>query len=818
LRFHVSTYPSLTEVAPREYDLESFRDLVYFLGAPKPYLDKKDAPLFSPHTLAPHTTVSLENVVNVTFAVLDLDEWEKGVKLPGKRPAKGPPWPLEKLLETVSRYPCDWFVYSSFSNPGGESFRGRVVLPLSRVVLPSEWPRLWVVLNEEFGRGRSDPQCKDASHRYYAPAYRDGGGIAPLAVGVWAGEDVPGVQRAESPRTGEDRVLNVDELLLKAPAGVTRGGEAIDLGATPTKETLKWLATHLQKSTAAGKKSIGAAMAAVAKGESYADPGERDAVTYRLAAQITARWPYLDVKSTVDLFAPSLQLMGDDAPTLEQVEEKIKRLLKSHADLRGSRIREAFRSDRTEPYTPDEIMQFCDQLGCELQDLRRRWVIVHEKSVYIFINGGYKRLSKDNAPNAAVTLLAPAITANVDPYKTLQNGTVRPKSADELAHDYGTIVGHTAMDLRAQYSRFDAPTDTLVLATAPRRDIKPKWHPAIDKLFRLQAQSEERYMAFMAWLSNVPNLDKPLPALYFFGERGTGKSLFAAGLAKIWCDAPLPLSQAFSRFNDAVARCPVLFGDEVTLSAQDTEKLRLFTQGQVHHLDRKNHDLLELRGCVRIVLAANNDNLLRTHASLTRADIDALSERIISIETTKEVREYLESLPHDEIVSWVRDDKMAEHIMFIAENAHFTDVGRFSVRSTDDSVPTKMVVNSGIRGKICEFLCGFLSNPKPFQGNQQVAHLIRVLNGELLVNAKALSATWEMYCANDKDPPRVSRISHELGGLCQDDRRRSVRDGARVTHYRAVDTKTLVSWAEQTQFADTDALLNSIASMNEIRQ
>lgn len=168
----IATYHSTKDPTPHVYGGLTWEGFVVGLGDPKPFLHKDDAPMWAPHTLLPGTTCAKANITSVTICVLDLDSG----------------WTVGEVTEHVATLPCPFALYSSFSFKGDindphSPFKGRLIMPLSRPALPSEWDGLWAHLNAKYAKGKSDPACKDPSRRYYVPSFLEGG-PRPIAIAI----------------------------------------------------------------------------------------------------------------------------------------------------------------------------------------------------------------------------------------------------------------------------------------------------------------------------------------------------------------------------------------------------------------------------------------------------------------------------------------------------------------------------------------------------------------------------------------------------------------------------------------------------------
>lgn len=170
---------------------ESFPAFVQALGPPRPYPAKMGIPMYSPAEWPPGVPKKLEHVLRVHFGVLDYDDVPMGdlaqvlarIDVPYvfcSSWSHGDPYKTKLALEQQSRAqsPLDralsgWDPPSAAPPPESRLVRGRLLVPFSRPVLPTEWRRVWQALARRYSYGRAvvDRACSDASHCYFVPAH-----------------------------------------------------------------------------------------------------------------------------------------------------------------------------------------------------------------------------------------------------------------------------------------------------------------------------------------------------------------------------------------------------------------------------------------------------------------------------------------------------------------------------------------------------------------------------------------------------------------------------------------------------------------------
>lgn len=797
----------------------TWEQLVELIGGHQAYPDKeRDVPMFSPAQWMLGRTVGKEGVVAIHFGVIDLDDT-----------------PEDKLVELLANLECAYLFVTSWSHGSTEasklfekatkrkwkeatdderaSFeadaktrtRGRLVFPFTRPAVPSEWPVLWDVLNEKITNGLGDTKTKDASRRYWFPSHPADPKKAPARI-LHAGPPV-----------------DIDALLGDRAARGTwntdgaTGDDAVGAsgGLEVTREQLRTLAKRLHGSSTAARKVLGSALFAVIKGEEFAESGDRNDTLFKLVCEIVDRHPLADAGKIADHFVPSLSVM-DTKNTRDDIVNMVERKQSGARQAHAQRIKEALGEGRVDPYTNTELEGFVDDLNISSSALRHQWIIQRGKTFYVFSNGDYRVYSKDDINGGVLRDLAPAITAGVDLFEITQKG-LRQKTPIELVRDYGSVAsGGVIVDMMAKRARYDEPSKAFVEAPCPLRRITAQYHAPIERWLTLIAGAKADRLRY--WLASLPRLDEPCAALYLEGAPRTGKTLLACGAARLWTtERPTELDEALGTFNEALAKCPLVFGDEaVPTDARGklrTEAIREFVQARVRPLKRKFMPNATLKGCIRLVLAANNKGLLHTTDNLTEHDIEALVERFFYLPVNPEAAAYLADVGPLETKRWLEEDMITEHIHWLYENVDVPRTGRFLVSGEASDLAADLATSTGLRASVCQWLVGYLNNPKKFQATM-LRDLVRVNAGRYLVNVRALAEAWDSYVDDDLRRPKPTPISKALAGLSTEVTMRTEKGNAK---YRSIRLDLLVEWAETIGYSDAEKISAALADLDETR-
>lgn len=636
-------------------------------------------------------------------------------------------------------------------------------------------------------------------------------------------------------------MLDIDAMLMDAPADVPWERVAVALreirGPEPaqhdiTKHELSELIAKWSRSKRASKIEITNALKALREGEAFAGEGNRDNMLYKLAATLTEAYPYASPESIAQLMSPSLAVMGMDGPTLDDALEKLQRKKNENRTKlevdRESRIAIYFRNKRDTPYTQSELESFEAQLEAPV---KTRWIVQKGKSYYLFAGhldedgvcheGNYQGpFTNDDVVNAARNILAPAASAGVTLDAITEKGS-RPKTPAELVKEYGVVASNIVADLTAGYSYYDPDVSTFVESPCALRDIKPKEHPEIDRWLRLFAGKD--YPRLLEWIASVTLLKEPSSALYLEGPPNSGKTLLAIGLARLWStDGPTTFEEVLSggggQFNELLLNNPLVFGDEVAprdfQGRVRTGPIREFVQARQRPLKRKFLPAATVRGCIRLILAANNKEMLSSNEHMTINDIEALVERFFYINVPPEASAYLKDLQArgtGVIAAWIEKDWIAEHALYLRDTIVVSRKTRFLASGGASELARTLATSTGIRSAVCNWLVSFLLDPSRLSQSKE-RELIRVHKGRLMVNARIFSEHWDVYKTATSTPP-TGRVSQAVAGLAVGARVHLRNRSGQEVWYREIDTFNLITWAEDTGYATGETVRGCIEAL-----
>lgn len=788
--FNLSFFQAVVGSTPASAAAGTFRvgldwpGLLETIGLHRPLLRKdQESPfaLFSPCEWAPgHGPSKIEKLKfakGVHFGAFDFDDLHES--------------DVSKTLGELQRRGVALVAMSSFSHNGrrkyadseyktallpGVYYQLRILFPFSRLVQISEWKHFWNAAQTRLFNDLADTTCKNAGRLYYSPGYREGSGVPPVYV------------------TSPGTALDVDAFLKESEAPQTDSVRIAAAGKIDIElSDLRRVARALKASKT--RRELGEALEKVVVGDAYAVKGTRHNVTLRLVREILDRYPSADPEGLADLFAPSLALMQptkvDASQIVSMCEYKPAEGLKiDHT----SRIAEAFNEARGDAYTPEDVQEMAETLGCRSDQIGRRWIVQHGTSFYVLCDGQYRHYSNADVLSAVVRDLAPAATVGVDIHEMTAKG-MRRKTVQELMDSYGSVANSVVVDLAAQKASYDAVTRTFIEAPCPIR-VAAKYHEVVDQWLRIFAG--DKYEKLNDWLACVTSLNEPCAALYLEGDPGTGKSLLAHGVAKIFADRPTTMKEALGPFNESIVNCPVVFGDEqVPEDARGqirTDEIREFIQARTRPLSRKYKPHATVKGALRLILAANNRDLLATKENLTPADLLAIVERVMFISVQPKARDFINSQKAPR--KWVEDDLIAQHTMWLVENWEVERSGRFLVSGDSSELVQTLSTSTGLRAAVCQWINNYLARFAPYENQYGRDRSIIVENGRLLITSKAIHEAWTMYLQDKSTPPSPTAIGRALSGLSQEV---YVHDKAthKTRRMREFRLEALASWSKE---------------------
>lgn len=583
----------------------------------------------------------------------------------------------------------------------------------------------------------------------------------------------------------------------------------------------------------------------VLEGKPFAEPGERDEKLQVIASVIAFLDPDTSPRVLAHVCVPSLDAMRRDhgAPTILDAIEKIgraqddarkSRAAKQAADdriraglMRGARAaqaalavpRSALSEKLEEPaaadvaaldalpseYTTEELQRFCEQQRVDQEGFARRWVIQHGDSFYAYCSGRY--LAPIRRSDLDVSLPRDLSPAPIVWHTYKADGNPRAKTVPELLRDYATVARSVVCDLSLRTTFYDERTQTLFEAACPPRPLAARFHAQIDEWIRLLFG--EQAALGIAWLATVLRLDRQSCALYLSGPPGTGKTMLATGVSRIWTRGGFTeLGRILDSWNADLLRCPLVVADEKLPTAwragSTSADIRQIVGSSTRTLTRKFMPNADLIGSLRVMLLANNDRMLAQivgDEDLSPDDLAAVGERFLHIETQQAAADFLRAIGGRTATGgWVDGDQIAEHVLWLAQTVQVVPGDRFLVQGKSSSLHRRLAVQNKIPALCAEWIAKAICADRMPDGLVR-KQLVRIGDGKILVNAGALESAWDLFVQSDKTPSRP-RIGRALRTLAKRDGRNSPQKRPDATvRFHDINVDVICEFAEDNQIA-----------------
>lgn len=606
-------------------------------------------------------------------------------------------------------------------------------------------------------------------------------------------------------------------------------------------QTTDWIKDALSKLVKPESKEL---FDRILKGESFAEAGGRDATLQRVASIIAYVAPDRDPRelATEILYESLEKFEPEDAGKYTQqdrVEWAAEKIARAQEDARRDRVsnerhnqgladvllkqaRSAPRRDqRLGPapqgaYTDHEIDAFANQQNTVAANFAKRWIIQKGSNFYVYVNGDYQKpLDGAEFENSIHRDLSPAVANGFIQLDTLTvKGEPRTKTAKEIMRDYCSVARTLIARIDLGYSYYDEDTQTFYEATCPIRPIQPQFNQEVDTWLRLLGAAKADKM--LDWCATVTNLNRQSCALYLEGPPGTGKTLLSKGLAKLWQQrgGATELIRVLGEWTTDLARCPLVVADEQIPNSfkgqRSSAELRNLIGNDSRTLTRKFAHNADLVGAIRLILSANNADMLVFEESLSQADLEAVAGRFLHIQGDTNAKAYLETV---DTHAWVDDDVIAKHALWLRDNRIVVPGKRFMVEGSARDVSKQLATRGGVAGRVCEWLVRYLcetptSSIAAKQSSPQQKDYVRVGNGRYLVNTNAIVIFWEQY-AKSKVTPTTPQVGLALRNLST----RQIRAGTK--RFFDIDIESISSWAEQNLIGDSAQIQEKINQVLE---
>lgn len=436
-------------------------------------------------------------------------------------------------------------------------------------------------------------------------------------------------------------------------------------------------------------------------------------------------------------------------------------------------------------YTAEEITSFAAKQKCTVEEFKKRWIILHNGACHIYGPNGYNAPIK-NQLDIVIAIrnwLAPVppsakSKAGIDWTIPWGQGE-KDKSLEKLITEYGSLATRHVLSTAIEHSYYDDVTETFYERICPLRKLDAIYDEQVDHWMRLLGGKDPE--TFLDWAATLPDLTRPSCAAYLHAPKDCGKTMLANGASRLWGHMPTPFASAISAFNSAILNCPFVFADEEMPPDVTSGTVRDFISGLQRPIKRKGKDEGSMLGAVRLMLAANNADMLKfSREDFEKEDIAAVGARILYFRCDPEAAAYLQSLGGFEgTADWVQGDRIAKHIHWLAQNRQVKKGTRFLIEGGVDVIHRNLATSGNSRDRAVEWICRAMLENWPAANPG-----IRFGGGELFVNALFVQQSWTQILGDQRIPSLV-RIGKTFRPIAIGERRLSIGPKIRNDQRRA---------------------------------
>lgn len=632
-------------------------------------------PLLSLVSYKENTTRKAENIEKINAAVLDLDYITEEF------------W--NEIRSELKQSNVSSFWYTTYSHRQADrkdNFKLRLIIELSRPVVPSEWKKIFPNFVHLFN---IDTSCSDPNRMFFGPFIQQGS--EPL--------HFSGIQ--------EGNPLDV-ELLLENTTQV----EYVEDLPPPasviiTKKMLTMLSSKLLRRSDAYSQIAGQMIKNIRDGEAFTEEGYRDEAIFRyVISSLVREWPGLNSEKMTELATNSLELSGGVTPDQflyklnrekDNRQQYLEKLAYEKKELQEKSTEKANLNRQLvglESYYLDEALGTIDakaMFSGKLIDIpiKQAKVVQHHSDYYFWCNGTYTGpIQKTAFRSAAVKYLSPFQELEKEFFDS--SGHLLEFDIDDFVNRHGTFVQEIILALGSDETSLS--NDTLVLPYYPPLPVKAEYSWRVDLWIRFLfggtadpvGEDLKRVEWAKRWLYHYQNHELLLPALLFVGVTGAGKGLFCEFLSQAYNSQGrvVPLELLYSTGNENEIY-PVMVADEEFPNVKSSEIRNTITK-KTHEQKKKYQNIKKVRGYIRHIFILNDADHIKTFDVGVEAQ-KATAERFMYVNVTQACREYFEMLCENN--EKLQPGELQAHIAWMHEQELYGEIdkGRFVVSVPEDN-------------------------------------------------------------------------------------------------------------------------------------
>lgn len=363
------------------------------------------------------------------------------------------------------------------------------------------------------------------------------------------------------------------------------------------------------------------------------------------------------------------------------------------------------------------------------------------------------------------------VQPGLERYTYDDEGKPRQMSRPELYQRYGRRIDDVTYELAGR-SRFEPngpDGGTMVVGVCHPIDVAPEFDVQIAEWLRLLGGDHPERL--LDWLSVVHRLDQPCAALYLRGPKDAGKSMLAMAVSRGFGQHTASYDDAvLGSYSGALLRSPVLLVEERVAQIPGVSgpaAFRAAVTATSRPLTEKYKPSGTLRGCVRIVITANDDNALLLGDDEGLAGEDAIGERVLRCVSSPAITGLLEGWGGwDTTRHWVESGgepgAIWRHIAWLRE--HHT-LSRPPRRLLVYGEPAQWLAGVAARsGMTREILIAVARSALRVVAMPDGASPPYVAKGAVVVSVQDLHKSWTAL-TGDSRPPTVARLGGALRKL-----------------------------------------------------
>lgn len=691
----------------------------------------KDGPCWSPATYdALGQTRSNKSVKDLQFLVFDLDTISESEH--------------NSLRGRLLNLKLNYIIHSTFSHDPPNSPALRLILPLQSTISPGSLGALRVQVVHLLELRGIDTSTLDPARIYYTPTSQPSTAYT-FECGYEAAHLDPVSVNFQATQSQQQNILPV-----------------VEPPAATNHLTVEFWRARLRTLSNPNSQVIADRILA---GAPLAEDGQRDATMFRAASILSYACSGASDQTLEDLITPSLRAMDSDLGLeveLGKFREKLARAREQYESNRDEAAKAAGLDG--DKYTEEQVEKWTKEYGHKsVADFMKHILIQKDDAFYVLVDGRYKIPIRKSELD--ISLPRDLKRYNIQ-WQKYDGKKLRHRSTSEILADHCTVARSISGSLVLDRSYYDGQSQVFWEAVAPIRSFTPTRHVVVENWLALLGGKQVNKL--LDWLASVTNLTKPCAALFLEGEPGTGKGLLANGLSRLWRNAgPTPFASVIGDFNQAVAECPLVVADEGFPAGKHfnvNDELRRLTGDLNITVRRKYLPEANINGSIRLLITANNDQILSGLREMSPSDRDALAQRLLYIYVDAKPRQYLDALPYTQKEAIV-SHMLAEHVLWLRENRNVLPGPRFVVEGSLSQLHNRLSISAGATGDVVGYLVKYIDRSTAAMRSQIED---RLLIGNGLVGVRPLlfeSAKWKELNFDAPMPP-PSKLYTTLQNIC----------------------------------------------------